>query len=183
MPGGPQTRLLLVGDKDAQPGQGSRAQAALLLPSCWGESWPQGRARAGRSLPSGHSRAQEVPRLAGSIAVPCAGLPCAPCASPLQRPCWALVLIFIRWGLSVCHLRLHWILHWTVLLMLLICIPKSSLAGIHVVNFLPCCFLNKNILFLSTAFITGWLLLRAQVTCFALWCVRSCRLPSSDSWL
>lgn len=29
MPGGPQTTFLLVGDKDVQPGQGSRAQAAL----------------------------------------------------------------------------------------------------------------------------------------------------------
>lgn len=33
-----------------------------------------------------------------------------------------------------------------------------------------------------SSFITGWPLLGAQVTCFALWCVRSCQLPSSSSW-
>lgn len=73
MPGGRQTRFLLAGDKDVQPGQALGSAEGVLARAVPGLGTPCPRVQPG----------QEVP---GSLSVPCSELSCAPHPGPLQRP-------------------------------------------------------------------------------------------------
>lgn len=122
MPGGPQTGFLLAGDKDVQPGQGC----------------PRGHARAGHSLPSGTARPG---RFLGSLAA----LLC-PVESSLLLP-WPSAEAVLSFRTHLHPLQSGCPSSQTPLNLALNCssgvanmYSKIFLAGVHVVNFLPCCF-------------------------------------------